>query len=1590
MFRRRTSSPSSSIIAALSLGLVAAPLALVASPAAATPAAAPDGSGLVISEVYGAGGNANAVYDADYVELFNPTDAAIDLAGLSVQYRSTSGNPGAPAAPLTGSVDAGSHFLIQMGASGANGAALPTPDVGPLGFNLSGSNGQALLINGTEFTGSGDVAGNTGLVDMVGYGTGNNTFEGATSGVSLSAATAASRNADGTDTDNNADDFSEPAPDPQNSGGAEPPPPPPDPTEVTIAEVQGTGDTSPLEGETVTTQGVVIASYATGGFDGFYIQTEGTGASDDTPGASDAVFVYGRNIDESTLTTGDDVQVTGPVSEFRGTTQITPDEGGVTPVEGDPDPVTPRDFQLPGTEVGREAHEGELIMPEGPLTVTNTFSLNGFGEIGLAVGEQPLVQPTEVADAQDPDAVAEVEARNARRAVSLDDGASINFLSQADKRIPLPYLATDRPIRVGAAVTFTAPVVLEYRFNTWRFQPTERLESGDTPPAEFDDTRTPAPEDVGGDVRLATFNVLNYFTTTAEEFVDAGGSCTYYTDRFGNPITADRCEPDGPRGAANDANLARQQDKIVAAINALDAGIVGLEELENSAKFDQDRDTALSTLVDALNADLGSDDWAFAPSPEVRPTPAEEDVIRTAFIYKSAEVEPVGDSAILLDETNFSNAREPLAQAFRTVGGDDDDAFAVIVNHLKSKSDSSPPATGDNADGVQGAFNGDRVRQAGALSDFADTFAAERGTESVFLIGDFNAYSEEDPIQALEADGYTALESDTPDEETYSFRGLSGSLDHVLANDAALELVTGSDVWGINSGESVALEYSRYNYNATNFYAPDAYRASDHDPYVVGLDLPGVGPEEIQILGTNDFHGRLINNTRGGEAGAAILSGAVKQLRAENPNTIFAAAGDLIGASTFESFIQRDKPTIDALNEAGLDVSAVGNHEFDRGYDDLMNRVIAPYDADTNPEGGARWKYLGANVKVREGRDATPLDAVWSEELDGVQVGFIGAVTESLPTLVSPTGIEDIEVTDIVEASNEAATDLEAAGADVIVLLVHEGAPGTDCATMDDPTSDFGSIVTGVNDDIDAIVSGHTHLEYNCSFPVAGWADRAVTERPVVSAGQYGIALNQLVFTVESSTGEVTDLEQNVLRLKSGPTTPNYPSDPLVASIVQDAVDRAAVLGAQPLGVIGGEFSRAKLANGTTENRGGESTVGNLVAEVQRWATESPTTGEAQIAFMNPGGLRAEMADAAGEYPSTLTYRQAANVQPFANTLVNMDLTGAQIESVLEEQWQPEGADRPFLRLGISEGFTYSYTPPPAGSPSGTAGEVTGMWLDGVRVDDATTYSVTVNSFLAGGGDGFATLTEGASPQDTGQTDLEAMVNYMAEFAEEEPLPVDYSQRSVGTVFPADAPATYEPGETVEVDLTSLSMTGPNDVHDEAVAVSLDGDELGSFPVETTVQTALPGFDEVGVASLSVVLPADVADGVAELVVTGDQTGTEVMVPVQVEGEQPPPPPPTQVEPTIKIKVKPGKIKAGKTRPRVVAIVRGDGEAATGRVRIKVSGKPARSVLLRNGRAKVRFPSFNKAGRNTARVVYLGSDTIRRGSEKVTFRVVRR
>ncbi|SDH30417.1 5'-nucleotidase C-terminal domain-containing protein [Microbacterium pygmaeum] len=722
-------------------------------------------------------------------------------------------------------------------------------------------------------------------------------------------------------------------------------------------------------------------------------------------------------------------------------------------------------------------------------------------------------------------------------------------------------------------------------------------------------------------------------------------------------------------------------------------------------------------------------------------------------------------------------------------------------------------------------------------------------------------------------------------------------------------------------------------------------------------------PTKIQILATNDFHGRILAD--GTQAGAAVLSGAVKQLRGETPNTVFAAAGDLIGASTFESFIQSDKPTIDALNEAGLEVSAVGNHELDQGYDDLVNRVMAPYDATTNPYGGAQWQYIAANLKLTGTQDPA-VPPTWIKEFGDVKVGFVGAVTEELPSLVSPGGITEIDVAGIVQSVNTEAAALVDQGADLVVMLVHEGAPSTDCATMDD-SGKWADIVNNVSPDVDAIVSGHTHLAYDCSFPVDEWATegRAITERPVVSAGQYGTNLNQLIFEVDGATGAVTSSSHKILALAG-----NYPADPAVTPIVTKAAAEADVLGAVPLGEVAGAFNRARLSSGA-ENRGGESTLGNKVAEVQRWATSAPESGGAQIAFMNPGGLRQDMVGTDpgdGSYPRTLTYKQAAVVQPFANTLVNLQLTGAQIKTVLEQQWQRDTFNslptRPFLRLGVSDGFEYTYTQKivteqAADNPSTPAdesatpyqapeGTITGMWLNGEPIDEAAIYSVTVNSFLSTGGDNFRELANGANKRDTGKIDLAAMVDYMDEFASTAPLPVDYSQHAVEVTFPDPAPTAYEPSGTVAFGVKSWAMSTAADVKDTEISVSLGGQVLGTFPVDNTIGTAV--YDDYGTAAISVALPADVPSGAAELVLTGAATGTEVTVPITV----------FEKEKSYTIGF-PSKLLARQSATiQYTVVVASAAGAGSGEVTVFDGATAIATTTVTNGTAKVTLPPLGK------------------------------
>lgn len=622
-----------------------------------------------------------------------------------------------------------------------------------------------------------------------------------------------------------------------------------------------------------------------------------------------------------------------------------------------------------------------------------------------------------------------------------------------------------------------------------------------------------------------------------------------------------------------------------------------------------------------------------------------------------------------------------------------------------------------------------------------------------------------------------------------------------------------------------------------------AYAADEVDaaPAAAPAALP---PVSIDVVTTNDFHGRIEADRS--IAGAAVLAGAVQQFRTANPNTVFAAAGDLIGASTFTSFIQSDEPTIDALNAAGLDVSAAGNHEFDQGWEDLRDRV----------QTRANWEYISSNVYLKA--SGTPaLAPSWVTEFDGVKVGFIGAVTEELDTLVSPAGIADLEVRGIVASVNQTADALRdgdpANGeADVIILLVHEGAATVDAAsiTADSP---LGEIVYGVDNDVNAIVSAHTHLAYN----------HVIDGRPVISSGQYGENVSLMNIQVDATTKELLSITNEIKPLtQSG--APLYPAVAAVQEIVDAAKAEADVLGAEKVGEITADFMRGRDANGTTENRGAESTIGNFVADVQKWSTG------ADLALMNPGGLRTDIlfnSSGEGDPDGSVSFREVATVQPFANTLVTVKLTGAQITQILEEQWQPEGASRAFLKLGVSDGFSYRYDPSAADDE-----RITAVTLNGAPLDEAAVYTVAANGFLAGGGDNFTTFGEGTDRKDTGKIDLQSMVDW---FDVNQTATPDLAQRSVGVVLSEPSAIGHIAGEDLTVTLSSLAFSAGTPAPGD-VTVSMNGEVLASAAIDPTVVSAT---DETGRATLTFTVPAE-AVGDQELLIEVADTGTAVSLPI--------------------------------------------------------------------------------------------------------------
>ncbi len=804
------------------LRVVLLPLAFAAFSAFSTSAHAQ----VVISQVYGGGGNSGATLRHDFIELKNRSTTAQSVGGWSVQYASaTGGSWQVTMLPAGTTMAAGAYLLVRQAAGTGGTVDVPGDVTGTIA--MAGANGKVALAN-TAAALSGTVPAGPALVDAVSYGSANG-IEG-TPTPALSNTTAALRNGGGCDdTGNNSNDFSVGAPAPRNStaaaeictgggggggGGI--------PVAATIPAIQGSGAASALAGQLVVTSGVVTRINS----NGFFIQ-DLTGDGD--AATSDGLFVFTSATVYPEVQPGNLVQVTGTVTEFASGagTAATPLTQIANPTSvsllGTGYSITPVSVTLPvAPGESLERFEGMLVRIEGTLTVQQNFLLARFGQLTLGAGGRHET-PTNRHRPNSPQALALADLQ-ARSRVMLDDGASMQNVN------PTPYFGASGQPRAGDSVANLVGTLDFGLSGTSSAGPgLYRLHPVAAPLFTAINPRPRALAGLDNDkTKIAAMNVLNFFTTfTNGQTADGqtGQGCT-----VGGSTTAGNC-----RGANNLAEFVRQRDKIVRALAGLDADVVGLMEIQNNGN------AAAQNLVDSLNAQVRSGPWAVAPLPAQG---TGSDAIRVAMIYKPAKVTLVGAA---VSDTDPVNNRPTLAQTFAAPGGE---RFTVVVNHMKSKGScpgaGDPDAAGnvDAGDG-QGCWNGLRLQQTQRLRTFVAQLQQNSGTNDVLMVGDFNAYGAEDPIFELTGTGfvdqaarYNAL------AYTYVFDAMAGSLDHAISSASMSPKIVATKLWHINADEQIAYDYNlEFKQPLCATCAPDPanrfdpYRSSDHDPILVVVDF---------------------------------------------------------------------------------------------------------------------------------------------------------------------------------------------------------------------------------------------------------------------------------------------------------------------------------------------------------------------------------------------------------------------------------------------------------------------------------------------------------------------------------------------------------------------------------------------------------------------------------------------------------------------------------------------------------------------------------------------------------------------------------
>ena len=532
-----------------------------------------------------------------------------------------------------------------------------------------------------------------------------------------------------------------------------------------------------------------------------------------------------------------------------------------------------------------------------------------------------------------------------------------------------------------------------------------------------------------------------------------------------------------------------------------------------------------------------------------------------------------------------------------------------------------------------------------------------------------------------------------------------------------------------------------------------------------------VAPIEVQILAINDFHGNLEppksaidatapdgNTVKVPAGGAAYLAAAAKALRADKPYTVTVSAGDMIGAAPLTSSLFLDEPAIEAMEEVGVEFNAVGNHEFDKGSAELLRmqsggcaKHTARQPCAVEPFDGADFKFLAANVQRGDGSTLFPGAAI--KDFGPVQIGFIGMTLKETATLVTPAGVAGLTFADEAATANAAVLSLRAAGADAIVLLIHQGgrtSGGYNDKSCPDLDGDIMPILAKLDPAIDLVVSGHTHSAYICALPRAAGRPLLLT-----SAGRYGTLISDIRLTFGAGGTLQGHRADNVIvqgEAYVGPAGPvalqpaftTFPKDPATAALVERYVAAAAPQAARVVGRLSGPITKA-----ANEDR--EVIGGNFIADAQLAATRHLG---AQIAFSNSGGVRADIIPGPN---GEVTFGQLFAMQPFGNNVVVRTLTGAQLKALLEQQFDSgtNTVERPNMLLP-SKGFKFAYD---LSRPAGQ--RVVEMKLDGKAIDSGASYKVAVVNFLSSGGDNFTVLTQDTDSVDANVVDVDASEAYL-------------------------------------------------------------------------------------------------------------------------------------------------------------------------------------------------------------------------------------